>query len=455
MKIQSFHAENMHGYLTFGFKLNPELTFLTGINGSGKTSTVRAITALLTPSFRDLALMNYDTMEVTVEVDGKPISVSATRNEDEVAIQCSGVKKAINLPILKSEAHEPHSQYADSVRRFYRERESIESKSPVMGLIDSLPTPMFLDLERRQQEGVRMRRVVRHGVGRDVPSNPLSGSILDGLADARVLAEREYRRYLVRRTELADTLKQNILLSAFELSEGPRPLFEKPKSQLIRTLKKSEEVVHDSLPQIGISEDQIEAIVDPFFKQVREVIGRLPSPKSLEKPTFQIVQRLQEWSAIQPKISHIDRIVSLVDRYNAELLEAYLPIKRYLESANLFIGDSNKTLAFDSSANLRVAIEGDDALRPITALSSGERQVVVILTHLAFNPRAKEANVLIIDEPELSLHIKWQELFVDQILEASPGIQLILATHSPSIIKGRVENCIDVEEAKHGDRLLG
>jgi predicted ATP-binding protein involved in virulence len=73
----------------------------------------------------------------------------------------------------------------------------------------------------------------------------------------------------------------------------------------------------------------------------------------------------------------------------------------------------------------------------------------VILTHLAFNNQAKRANVLIIDEPELSLHLRWQELFVDAVTAASPGLQLILATHSPSIIGARIENCIDVRGGTH------
>jgi predicted ATP-binding protein involved in virulence len=79
---------------------------------------------------------------------------------------------------------------------------------------------------------------------------------------------------------------------------------------------------------------------------------------------------------------------------------------------------------------------------------------VVILTHLAFNPQAKRANILIIDEPELSLHLRWQELFVDAIVSASQDIQLILATHSPSIILGRHDSCVDLEEARRSDRVL-
>jgi predicted ATP-binding protein involved in virulence len=123
-------------------------------------------------------------------------------------------------------------------------------------------------------------------------------------------------------------------------------------------------------------------------------------------------------------------------------------------SVNGFLADSEKEISFDKSGDLQVSVSPDVGPRPITALSSGERQLVVILTHLAFNPQAHRANVLIIDEPELSLHLRWQELFVDSVMTASPGLQLILATHSPSIIGGRLDSCIDVREAQYSDSLF-
>jgi len=60
MKISRFQCEKVHGYLSFRVTFNPDLTFLTGINGSGKTTEVRATTALLTPSLRDLANIDYE-----------------------------------------------------------------------------------------------------------------------------------------------------------------------------------------------------------------------------------------------------------------------------------------------------------------------------------------------------------------------------------------------------------
>jgi predicted ATP-binding protein involved in virulence len=187
----------------------------------------------------------------------------------------------------------------------------------------------------------------------------------------------------------------------------------------------------------------------------KEVAERIPSPKAIRKGIDEeMVKEIQAWSAIDPKLRQINRLVELISTYNEAVNNAMEPIARYQASVNQFLSDSSKEIVFDASGNLRIQVSGEDKPRAVAALSSGERQVVVILTHLAFNPQARRANVLIIDEPELSLHVRWQELFVDAVLQASPGIQLILATHSPSIIGGRLDHCVDVEEARLHGRVL-
>ncbi|WP_353617106.1 AAA family ATPase [Rhizobium sp. EC-SD404] len=80
-------------------------------------------------------------------------------------------------------------------------------------------------------------------------------------------------------------------------------------------------------------------------------------------------------------------------------------------------------------------------------LSSGEKQIFVLISHLIFNPLIKKANVLIIDEPEISLHVRWQEIFVESVLNANDQTQLILATHSPSIVLDRTDNMVDLNVA--------
>jgi len=52
-----------------------------------------------------------------------------------------------------------------------------------------------------------------------------------------------------------------------------------------------------------------------------------------------------------------------------------------------------------------------------------------MIAHLIFEEAQKSSGIFIIDEPELSLHIAWQEIFVHSIMQASPNTQFILATN--------------------------
>ena len=42
--------------------------------------------------------------------------------------------------------------------------------------------------------------------------------------------------------------------------------------------------------------------------------------------------------------------------------------------------------------------------------------------------------VLFMDEPEVSLHVEWQQRLIDLIRELNPNAQIILTTHSPAVI---------------------
>ena len=61
---------------------------------------------------------------------------------------------------------------------------------------------------------------------------------------------------------------------------------------------------------------------------------------------------------------------------------------------------------------------------------------------------SKENLLLLIDEPEISLHIAWQKRFLDDLLQVSryANIQAIVATHSPQIVSNHWDIQIDLGE---------
>ena len=70
--------------------------------------------------------------------------------------------------------------------------------------------------------------------------------------------------------------------------------------------------------------------------------------------------------------------------------------------------------------------------------------LIILLTVLV---QAKRHFVLFMDEPEVSLHVEWQQRLIDLLIDLNPNVQIILTTHSPAVIlNGWSDHVTDVED---------
>ena len=93
----------------------------------------------------------------------------------------------------------------------------------------------------------------------------------------------------------------------------------------------------------------------------------------------------------------------------------------------------NKKIRLDRNSGLVAEMDGDSPL-PLEALSSGEQHELVLHYDLLF--KVRQNTVVLIDEPELSLHVGWQKRFLPdlkQIVKLA-GFDAVVATHSPFIV---------------------
>ena len=96
----------------------------------------------------------------------------------------------------------------------------------------------------------------------------------------------------------------------------------------------------------------------------------------------------------------------------------------------------NKQVILDRKSGF-VAKNDDDSRLPLDALSSGEKHELVLHYDLLF--RVPTNTIVLIDEPELSLHVTWQKSFLSDLLEIIElsDFDAIIATHSPYIVGNR------------------
>lgn len=83
-------------------------------------------------------------------------------------------------------------------------------------------------------------------------------------------------------------------------------------------------------------------------------------------------------------------------------------------------------------------------------LSSGEQHELVLFYELLF--KATPGSLILIDEPELSLHVVWQEQFLKDLQEVTSlnDLDILIATHSPDIISNRRDLVVELEGPGNG-----
>lgn len=136
--------------------------------------------------------------------------------------------------------------------------------------------------------------------------------------------------------------------------------------------------------------------------------------------------------------------------YFEDFEKKYEQYERLLEKLDLYKRMINARFQFK-----HVAISADEGLKVINDngknvdlknLSSGEKETIVLFYRLLFD--VEDGALLLIDEPEISLHIAWQRMFVEdlQTIVKIKGLSAIVATHSAQIVNGNFDIQVDLGE---------
>lgn len=173
----------------------------------------------------------------------------------------------------------------------------------------------------------------------------------------------------------------------------------------------------------------------------------------LEKMSDSRVKTELDWQLYRLQKRFLDyqvnmgnRIIELLTSGNPEdqlkAAQVSVPKKNFQDMVDELFVETNKTI--DRKSNEIQFIQHGEELSPYQ-LSSGEKQILVILlTVLVENG---EHYVLLMDEPEISLHIEWQQKLIQLIRQLNPNAQIILSTHSPALIMdGWMANVTEVNE---------
>jgi predicted ATP-binding protein involved in virulence len=159
---------------------------------------------------------------------------------------------------------------------------------------------------------------------------------------------------------------------------------------------------------------------DEAYHRVSEFLSRQPGFEEVLDPPAEFANKYRSKPQIRSIVKHIDRIERTIEEVSAPRSR----LKDLLES--MYSGGKRIVLG-EKEVSVEISPEGKINL---PSLSSGEKQLFFI--SLAALRSANHS--LIIDEPELSMHVDWQKKLVSSLLQLNSNMQLIMATHSPEIM---------------------
>jgi len=452
MLIKELTIKNLYGYMNKKVVFKNNISILVGINGSGKTTVLNAINWLLKPSFVDLCLVRFDEISLKLTLNETDYLIKAVQTEHEVKIHCNNLTKKTKLtPIQATLQIHPDklkkdenviASLASSYKTLFPEPHEQKTWNFLFNII---PNPIIIGLDRQLYiEDDKELRIQRR-----------SGSVLDQrpkkqiapLNKVKTVLNNEYNTYRNQVLKQNSLLNEKIMLSSFdqiftkskinELVTAQRPAassIDSLRGKVIKFLEENKKINNNPELKDKITSNSLKKI-NTYFNNLKTIIKETESASN---------QRGLLYITNINQFIKINNLILEFTKFENEIKVLYNPLKEFLDVINSFFIDSAKQLYFNKvNSEIEFALldkKGSEIgnERAVDNLSSGEKQILILLTYLRYNSQ----NLIIIDEPELSLHPKWQGEFLNAVNKLmNKDAQLIIATHSPEIVGKKSELC--------------
>ncbi|GAB6037888.1 hypothetical protein JCM15519_24470 [Fundidesulfovibrio butyratiphilus] len=423
------------------------VTIITAPNGYGKTAILRIINAFFQTNFRALMDTPYESISLLFD-DGSTIKV-IQRNDGK---QCSELKFILEIGGAKSE------EYKHKLNTRIRRQFPLEIIEEIIPSLERVGPHKWLDTIRNIRLDIddvfniyggaiksdnmyikySMRDDIEHS-GKNAPPEWLTATI--NSIDCRFIETQRLLDFSPRRIRGAVSPRP----ASIAVVEGQAvDLREKIQEQLAEFTNKSQERDR-TFPQ-RVIELSTRSIPNGSPIDIQGQIQRLEEKRS----------KLVEAGILDSSEGYVPIAIGHADNSTLNVLQVY--VEDNFSKLEIFDSLFKKVSVFLNIINGKFLMQRMDGAKKkikcdrnkgfivetmtgepinLNQLSSGEQHEIVLFYEIIFKMGAN--TLLLIDEPELSLHVGWQKQFVPDLLEiiSANEMRVLLATHSPQIINDR------------------
>lgn len=430
MKLTKVSVNKLFGIFKHEIKLNNErgITIIIGENGLGKTAILEMMEAFFRWDFYHFKNIEFQDLIMEFD-DGVVWTIDKVQNDNKemyLQVNQKGIKKKYLIELFDYTS----TRIRNEALHISRSRDNLKRVGPNRW-IDAFTGKSYTALELIEHFGSDYQVYQVYNSYESLKDSGAPEWFITRIENTKVsLIETQrvfdfgYRERVPIETvkkyskELTDLIKRNLTVYT-ELSSKLDRTY---PNRLIEELKGRKSIIsEDNLnKQLSDLEDK---------RNLLDKVGLVETEKDSnllidnQEDVVKDVLNLYIKDSFE-KLSIFDEIAEKIELLLKIINERFKHKKLYI----------NKTDGFVFKSTVIKVEENKFKVIPLEQLSSGEKNELILFYKLIFNSTPN--SLILIDEPEISLHISWQNKFISDLKDIHKlnKLDILIATHSPDII---------------------
>ncbi|MBD8082608.1 AAA family ATPase [Chryseobacterium caseinilyticum] len=427
-KIKKVLIKKFWGDKTVEIDFDKDINFLIGVNGSGKTTIINLIAATLCADFKTLDLTQFQSIEITLyPKDAVEKDLNAVIKVEKKGREFSPFPEiTFSLKSYDSKRFKTYNLEDLEEDNYYRYRNDYIIRDK---LVNPRSFSNDINFELESLVNVSWLTIHRMSNRKRKGTRNFESTIDEKIEDLQIDLVKYFSQLNRLYSNETEKFQKYIFESLLDTANATNII---TKSKV--NSSKEKESLDSIFKYFKISTTSYSKKLDTFFSEYEKSYAKLTniekSSSGLDLRDFayllgtvKIHSVIEEWNKINEKQKQINKTK-----------ETFLQvINSLLQRKSIYINERNE-LVVETQSGKSFSLFN---------LSSGEKQLLIIFGQSLLQD--ENPHIYIADEPELSLHIEWQEKLVKNLKNLNPNSQIIFATHSPDIVAEYDDKVLKIE----------